>query len=49
MMYLILSILFSTGVFIVMRLFEKFKFDTLPQLVAEPRFGLSIITGFWQV
>lgn len=71
MMYLILSILFSTGVFVAMRLFEKFKldnhqalmwnyvfatstgfvvcekFDTLPQLVAEPWFWISILTGFW--
>lgn len=71
MIYLILAILFSTGVFVAMRLFEKFKldnhqalmwnyvfatttgfivcerFDTLPQLVAEPWFGLSILTGFW--
>jgi drug/metabolite transporter (DMT)-like permease len=71
MIYLILAILFSTGVFVAMRLFEKFKldnnqalmwnyvfatatgfvvcekFDTLPQLVAEPWFGLSFLTGFW--
>ena len=71
MIYLILAILFSTGVFVAMRLFERFKldnhqalmwnyvfaagtgflvckqFDTLPQLVAEPWFGLSIVTGFW--
>ena len=71
MLYLILAILFSTGVFVAMRLFERFKldnhqalmwnyvfaagtgflmckqFDTLPQLVAEPWFGLSLITGFW--
>ena len=71
MIYLILAIVFSTGVFVAMRLFERFKldnhqalmwnyvfasttgflvckqFDTLPQLVAEPWFGLSIITGFW--
>lgn len=71
MIYLILAILFSTGVFVAMRLFERFKldnhqalmwnyvfatgtgfvvcekFDTLPQLVAEPWFGLSFITGFW--
>ena len=71
MIYLILAILFSTGVFVAMHLFERFKldnhqalmwnyvfaagtgflvckqFDTLPQLVAEPWFGLSIITGFW--
>ena len=71
MIYLILAILFSTGVFVAMRLFERFKldnhqalmwnyvfaagtgflmckqFDTLPQLVAEPWFGLSLVTGFW--
>ena len=75
MIYLILAILFSTGVFVAMRLFERFHldnhqalmwnyvvaagtgflmcklsgepFDTLPQLVSEPWFGLSIITGFW--
>ena len=71
MIYLILAILFSTGVFVAMRLFERFgldnhqalmwnyvfasatgfivcdKFDTLPELVAEPWFGLSILTGFW--
>ena len=71
MVYLILAILFSTGVFVAMRLFERFKLDnhqalmwnyvfasgtgllmckhldTMPQLVAEPWFGLSIITGFW--
>ena len=71
MLYLILAILFSTGVFVAMRLFERFKLDnhqalmwnyvfasgtgflmckqldTLPQLVAEPWFGLSLVTGFW--
>ena len=71
MLYLVLSILFSTGVFVAMRLFERFKLDnhqalmwnyvfaagtgfllchnfpTLPQLTAEPWFGLSLITGFW--
>ena len=71
MLYLILAILFSTGVFVAMRLFERFKldnhqalmwnyvfaagtgfllckeFDTPAQLVAEPWFGLSLITGFW--
>ena len=71
MIYLILAILFSTGVFVAMRLFERFKldnhqalmwnyvfaagtgflmckqFDTPTLLVAEPWFGLSIITGFW--
>lgn len=71
MIYLILAILFSSGVFIAMRLFERFgldnhqalmwnyvfasgtgfaiceRWDTAPQLVAEPWFGLSILTGFW--
>jgi drug/metabolite transporter (DMT)-like permease len=71
MLYLILAIVFSTGVFVAMRLFERFKLDnhqalmwnyvfaagtgflmckqldTPAQLVAEPWFGLSILTGFW--
>ena len=71
MIYLILAILFSTGVFVAMRLFKRFgldnhqalmwnyvfasgtgfaiceHWDTAPQLVAEPWFGLSILTGFW--
>ena len=71
MIYLILAILFSTGVFVAMRLFDRFKldnhqalmwnyvfaagtgflmckqFDTPAQLVGEPWFGLSLITGFW--
>lgn len=71
MIYLILAILFSTGVFVAMRLFERYKldnhqalmwnyvfasgtgfaicehWDTAPQLVVEPWFGLSILTGFW--
>lgn len=71
MIYLILAIVFSTGVFVAMRLFERFRLDnhqalmwnyvfasgtgfivceryeTIPQLVAEPWFGLSILTGFW--
>ena len=71
MIYLILAIVFSTGVFVAMRLFERFgldnhqalmwnyvfaagtgfivceRFETMPQLVAEPWFGLSILTGFW--
>ncbi|MBO7460108.1 MAG: DMT family transporter [Bacteroidales bacterium] len=71
MIYLILAIVFSTGVFVAMRLFERFgldnhqalmwnyvfaagtgfivceRFETIPQLVAEPWFGLSILTGFW--
>ena len=71
MIYLILAIVFSTGVFVAMRLFERFGLDnhqalmwnyvfatctgfvvcdsmeTVPQIVAEPWFGLSILTGFW--
>ena len=71
MFYLILAILCSTGVFVAMRLFERFRldnhqalmwnyvfatatgflmckqFDTPTQLVGEPWFGLSLITGFW--
>ena len=71
MIYLILAILFSTGVFVAMRLFERFhldnhqalmwnyvfatctgflmckQFDTPAQLVGEPWFGLSLLTGFW--
>lgn len=69
--YLIAAILCSTGVFVAMRLFERFRldnhqalmwnyvfatvtgflmckqFDTPAQLVTEPWFGLSLITGFW--
>lgn len=71
MIFLILAILFSTGVFVAMRLFKRFRLDnhqalmwnyvfatgtgfvvcesyeTIPQIVAEPWFGLSILTGFW--
>ena len=71
MIYLILAIVFSTGVFVAMRLFKRFKldnhqalmwnyvfaagtgflmckqFEAPAQLVAEPWFGLSILTGFW--
>ena len=71
MIYLVFAIIFSTGIFVAMRLFERFKLDnhqalmwnyvfatgtgfvvsqnyeTLPQLVNEPWFGLSILTGFW--
>ena len=71
MVYLILAILCSTGVFVAMRLFERFnldnhqalmwnyvfatctgflmckQFDTPAQLIDEPWFGLSLITGFW--
>ena len=71
MLYLILAIVFSTGVFVAMRLFERFgldnhqalmwnyvfaagtgflickNFEMPAQLVGEPWFGLSILTGFW--
>ena len=71
MLYLILARVFSTGVFVAMRLFERFgldnhqalmwnyvfaagtgflickHFETPVQLVNEPWFGLSILTGFW--
>lgn len=71
MIFLILAILFSTGVFVAMRLFKRFgldnhqalmwnyvfatgtgfvvceSYETIPQIVAEPWFGLSILTGFW--
>ena len=71
MIYLILAIIFSTGVFVAMRLFERFnldnhqalmwnyvfaastgflmckQFDSPAQLVDEPWFGLSLMTGFW--
>ena len=71
MIYLILAIVFSTGVFVAMRLFERFKLDnhqalmwnyvaasctgflmcngmdTFSELVVEPWFGLSFLTGFW--
>ncbi|MCR4965464.1 MAG: DMT family transporter [Bacteroidales bacterium] len=71
MIYLILAIVFSAGVFVTMRFFKRFeldnhqalmwnyvfatitgflickRFDTIPQLVSEPWFGLSILTGFW--
>jgi len=71
MIYLILAILFSTGVFVAMRLFKRFgldnhqalmwnyvfatgtgfvvceSFEAIPHLVAQPWFGLSILTGFW--
>lgn len=71
MIYLVLAIVFSTGVFVAMRLFERFKLDnhqalmwnyvfaagtgflmceqldTPMQLVNEPWFGLSLLTGFW--
>ena len=71
MIYLVLAIVFSTGVFVTMRIFKRFEmdnhqalmwnyifatitgflicrqYDTIPQLVHEPWFGLSILTGFW--
>ena len=71
MIYLLLSILFSSGVFVTMRVFKRFeldnhqalmwnyvfatctgflmcdRFDTVPELVGEPWFGLSLLTGFW--
>lgn len=71
MIFLILAILFSTGVFVAMRLFKRFgldnhqalmwnyvfatgtgfvvceSYETIPQIVAEPWFWLSILTGFW--
>lgn len=71
MIYLVLAIVFSTGVFVTMRIFKRFEmdnhqalmwnyifatitgflicrhYDTVPQLVHESWFGLSILTGFW--
>ena len=71
MLYLILAIVFSSGVFVTMRFFKRFEldnhqalmwnyvfatvtgflicrhYDTLPQLVHESWFGLSLLTGFW--
>ena len=71
MIYLVLAIVFSTGVFVTMRIFKRFEmdnhqalmwnyifatitgflicrqYDTIPQLVHESWFGLSILTGFW--
>ena len=71
MIYLVLAIVFSTGVFVTMRIFKRFEmdnhqalmwnyifatvtgflicrqYDTIPQLVHEPWFGLSLLTGFW--
>lgn len=71
MIYLILAIVFSAGVFITMRFFKHFEldnhqalmwnyvfatvtgflmckqFDTIPELVNEPWFSLSLLTGFW--
>ena len=71
MIYLVLAIVFSAGVFITMRFFKHFEldnhqalmwnyvfatvtgflmckqFDTIPELVNEPWFGLSLLTGFW--
>ena len=71
MIYLVLAIVFSTGVFVTMRIFKRFEmdnhqalmwnyifatitgflicrhYDTVPQLVHESWFGLSLLTGFW--
>ena len=71
MIYLILAIVFSAGVFVTMRFFKYFEldnhqalmwnyifatvtgflicnhFDTIPELVNESWFGLSLLTGFW--
>ena len=71
MLYLVLSIVFSAGVFVTMRFFKRFgldnhqalmwnyvfatctgflmcnRFDTVPELVDEAWFGLSLLTGFW--
>ena len=71
MIYLILAIVFSAGVFVTMRFFKHFEldnhqalmwnyifatvtgflicnhFDTIPELVNESWFGLSLLTGFW--
>ena len=71
MIYLVLAIVFSAGVFVTMRFFKRFgldnhqalmwnyvfatvtgflmcdRFDTVPELVGEPWFGLSLLTGFW--
>lgn len=71
MIYLVLAIAFSTGVFVTMRIFKRFemdnhqalmwnyifatftgfiicgRYDTVPQLVHEPWFCLSLLTGFW--
>ena len=71
MIYLILAIVFSSGVFVSMRFFKRFnldnhqalmwnyvfatvtgflmcgRFNTVPELVGEPWFGLSLLTGFW--
>ena len=71
MIYLVLAILFSAGVFVTMRFFKRFgldnhqalmwnyvfatctgllmcnRFDTVPELVGEAWFGLSLLTGFW--
>ena len=71
MIYLILAIVFSSGVFVSMRFFKRFDldnhqalmwnyvfaagtgflmcshYDTVPELVGEAWFGLSLLTGFW--
>ena len=71
MIYLIFAVIFSSGVFVTMRIFKRFEldnhqalmwnyvfasstgflmcdqFDTVPELVGEAWFGLSLLTGFW--
>ena len=71
MIYLVLAIVFSAGVFVTMRFFKRFgldnhqalmwnyvfatvtgflmcgRVDTVPELVGEAWFGLSLLTGFW--
>lgn len=71
MIYLVLAIVFSAGVFVTMRFFKRFgldnhqalmwnyvfatvtgflmcgRVDTVPVLVGEAWFGLSLLTGFW--
>ena len=71
MIYLVLAIVFSAGVFVTMRFFKRFgldnhqalmwnyvfatvtgflmcgRMDTVPELVGEAWFGLSLLTGFW--
>ena len=71
MIYLVLAIVFSSGVFVAMRFFKRFnldnhqalmwnyvfatvtgflmcgRVDTVPELVGEAWFGLSLLTGFW--
>ena len=44
MIYLILAIVFSTGVFVAMRLFERFKLDNHQALMWN--YVFASITGF---